>query len=131
MFNNEYNVRFKIPMYSDERLTNKAPFFCLCTKCAKSDLGNDVVCSKHEAFMRMTQELKIAAPVFACQNFVASEDLYNFLDAFYDEKSGYFLDNDVSRNGGNIIIDAEHSRKLQREWKAQLALWGSKKIGGV
>ena len=120
MFVNAFDNRFKVPMYCDERLQNKTPFFCLCTKCAKSNLGNSVVCSKHESFMRMTQELKVSAPVFSCLDFVEADDLYNYLDAFYDEKSDYFLD---SRNGNTILIDAEHSLKLQSEWKAQLALW--------
>jgi len=120
MFVNAFDNRFKVPMYCDERLQNKTPFFCLCTNCKKSDITGNIICQKHDAFMRMTQELRVTAPVFSCQDFEESDDLYNYLDSFYDERSSLFID---SRNGNTILIDAEHSRKLQSEWKAQLALW--------
>jgi len=122
MFVNTYNTRFKVDMYSDHRLVNTSPHFCLCTSCVKSDLEKGVICERHDEFMRMTQRLQIAAPVFACPDFVEGEDLYNYLDPHFDEDSLTFCKESLPWIDHNES-EVEHSRKLKRDWDLQVEYW--------
>jgi len=112
------NSRFHKDMYSYTRLIDASPSFCLCTYCEKTDVMNNVICPIHDKFMRMTQGLEVAAPIFACSEFSEKEELYNYLN--------YYYDNDVlsSKKLGALI--PEIRRKFKEEWEKQKELWDDK-----
>ena len=109
MFVKKNNTRFNMPMWTDERLVNMSSFFCLCTTCAKSDIRPGIICPIHEKFMKLTQELKIAGPIFACPEFVELEGYPNFLDLDYKP-----------------LIPSNFER-IKDEWSAQLEKWESER----
>lgn len=78
MFKKLYNSRFTKRLWTEEKLADKAPYYCICTYCAKSDIRPGIICPKHEEFMQLTQRLQIAAPVFACNDF---EELIGNVDS--------------------------------------------------
>ena len=102
-------------MFTDSRLVNTAANFCLCSSCSKTDITKGIICATHEAFMRMTESLKVAAPVFACGEFVEKDDAYNFLDQYYD---GPDLSTRKSMSGYYEYMD-----RIKRDWKAQKEIW--------
>jgi len=109
------SARFKIPMWSDSRLVDLSPPFCLCSSCAKGDIVKGKICQKHDEFMKMTQALQIAAPVFSCPDFAELEGGYNFLDDYYD---GNKFSTASSGNG-----DAVLRHKIKLDWDAQVGYW--------
>jgi hypothetical protein len=117
MFIKVYNARFKEQMWTDSRLVNTAPNFCLCSNCAKTDVTKNIICPIHEEFMKMTESLKIAGPVFACGEFKSQDDDFNFLDQYYDD-SGFLLSTEKS-----MSQYYEHITKLREDWKAQKEKW--------
>jgi len=117
MFIKVYNARFKTQMWTDSRLVNTSPNFCLCSSCAKSDLTEGVICPIHEEFMKMTESLKIACPIFACGEFVELEAAYNFLDMYYNE------DSPMLSTEKSMSKYYEHVAELREEWKAQKEKW--------
>jgi hypothetical protein len=107
-------------MYNDSRLVNAASNFCLCSSCSKSDIREGVICPIHEEFMKMTETLKIAGPIFACGEFKELEGVYNFLDQYYD---GNKLSTEKS-----MAEYYEHTAKTREEWKAQKKIWAKENV---
>jgi hypothetical protein len=117
MFKILYNRRFKKNMWTDTRLVNAAPNFCLCASCAKSNIREGVVCPIHDKFMGTTQELKIAAPIFTCLEFEELINGRNYLDQYYDG-------NLLSRAKAKTIARFhEVNEELSQEWQAQRRRW--------
>ncbi len=114
-----YNKRFKRDMWTDDRLSNSASHFCLCTMCRKSSINEGVICRVHESFMRMTEELGIAAPVFACSEFREGKELYNYLDPHFNRDARVFFNTHYGREE----TDNNKSKRLKVEWEAQKKLW--------
>lgn len=109
------NSRYRKELYSYSRLVDASANFCLCTYCSKTDIVNGKICDNHDKFMRMTQEMEIAAPVFACSDFVELEGVYNHLNDYYDNG---VLSPDVLK-----ARIPEVTERVKEQWKAQEALW--------
>lgn len=77
------NTRFNKIMHSYSSLQNQQGRFCLCTRCSKTSLDIDKdqshVCKRHDDFIKMTTELELAAPVFACADFEERTDRSDLL----------------------------------------------------
>jgi hypothetical protein len=125
MFIKVHNARFKTPMWTDSRLVNTAPDFCLCSSCAKSNIRENVICPIHDEFMKMTESLKIACPVFACGEFEELKNTYNYLDQYYDD-SGLQLSTEKSK-----AQYYEHVANLKADWKAQNMKWQKEEYGNT
>ena len=69
-----YEPRLKIWTYTDSRLQNEEGRYCLCTLCSKTSLETDEdqshICKRHDDFVKARRALNLAAPVFACPDFV-------------------------------------------------------------
>lgn len=97
-------------MYCDSRLANAAANFCLCSSCSKSDITEGVICPIHEKFMKLTQELELAAPVFACPYFDELKGGTDYLSVFCD------TDNKVSLD------------RMKDQWEAQKMIWAKENV---
>jgi hypothetical protein len=114
-FKKMFNSRFRRDMVTDSRLVNAAPNFCLCSSCNNSDIRNGVFCTQHGEFMKMTESLGLAAPIFACDNFVEIPGGMNYLDQYFDgekltEEKAYHM----SRH---------YDIRIKREWQGQQETW--------
>jgi len=112
-----HNSRYKKDLWSYYKLVDASGAFCLCTYCAKSDIPNGKICPMHDKFMRVTEEMKIAGPVFACGEFEESEEIYNYLNDYYD--NGVLSSEMI---GARI---PEVREKIKEQWKAQKELWAN------
>ncbi len=82
-FVNEFNIRSGINMWSDSRLVNAATDLCLCGRCKKHGAQGEG-CSIHGKFIDLTvKELRIAAPVLGCIDFIEAPEKPNLLDKYF------------------------------------------------
>ena len=123
MFIKTYNSRYEKDLYSYSRLVDASSSFCLCSYCEMSNIPEGIICQKHEKFMRLTEELEIAAPVFACAEFVELEGSCNYLSLYYDG------DNLSSKSVGAIMPQIRD--RIRQQWKAQKELWAREQNGTV
>jgi hypothetical protein len=115
MYIKVFNKRFDVLMWSDSRLVNTSANFCLCSSCAKSDITVGIICPKHDEFMNLTQNLKLAAPVFACLDFEELPNVHNYLDQYYD--------NEMLCSYAPFTKMYEEQDRIRRQWEAQQERW--------
>ena len=101
-----------LEVWSDSRVVNASSHFCLCTNCKQTNILKGIICDKHEKFMKLTQELEIAGPIFSCPDFKESGS-YNLMDMYYD---GTKFSKEMS---GAKRVEAE----VKRQWLAQVDKW--------
>jgi hypothetical protein len=113
------NARFNQEMWTDKRLSNAAPNFCLCSCCTKSDIREGIICPIHDKFMKITQEMNIAAPIFACPEFVELEGFANLVNLYLKEDV-------ISLDKRNLAINdyTQYCKQID-EWVAQKERWAT------
>jgi hypothetical protein len=106
MFKQYLHERFKIDMWSDEKLAGKQSLFCLCTSCNKENENLKIECPIHKRFMEATRYLMVGAPIFACPDF-AQDTGKLIVDIPYDPINGI--------NGHYVFA---------KDWETQKKIWG-------
>ncbi len=80
MFVLAHNHRVGIPLWSDSRLVNAAPSFCLCGSCGKHWEG----CERHDEFVEDTlRRWHVAAPILGCAEFQEMQGRENLWEKYY------------------------------------------------
>lgn len=83
MFIRSLNRRTGIEMWSDSRMVNVATDYCLCASCMTHGDGGD--CPIHGKFVEITvKDLKVAAPILGCAQFVEKPNAPSLLDKYFD-----------------------------------------------
>lgn len=113
MFIRFIDSRFKEEMWSDSRLTNKQLIFCLCGKCIKEQSKQGKPCSIHTEFMKITKQLKVAAPVFACVDFVENPERSSLIDPLYEPSQERIE-----------MAKVEGAYQFAKDWETQKKRWG-------
>jgi hypothetical protein len=84
-------------MYSDSRVVNKQGNYCLCTRCTKANVypGEVSMCVVHDEFIKMTTQLFISAPIFACHSFSERVDDPDYLGRAIDDEPNRQLNEEI------------------------------------